>query len=193
MNLASQRYRLLMAPAERADLLVDFTNVPPGNYALKNAGPDEPFEDDPDFEPARRSLNRTGDAVSCGSATESDPTTPPEDLRLPEVQGLPAATLTRPLALIEEMSSFFEDAPAEALLGIVSGDPNSGAGMWIKKAWMDSVSENPTVGATEVWELYNATGDAHPIHVHEVKFQVVNRQEISVNDETRIVRSSPTQ
>jgi FtsP/CotA-like multicopper oxidase with cupredoxin domain len=33
---------------------------------------------------------------------------------------------------------------------------------------MEPVTENPAVGATEVWELYNATADAHPIHIHEI-------------------------
>ncbi len=32
------------------------------------------------------------------------------------------------------------------------------------------------LGATEVWEFYNTTGDAHPMHVHEVVFEVVNRE-----------------
>ena len=35
--------RLLMSPAERADVIVDFTNVPVGSYVLGNVGPDEPF------------------------------------------------------------------------------------------------------------------------------------------------------
>jgi hypothetical protein len=34
---------LLMGLAERADLIIDFTNVPVGNYVLGNLGPDEPF------------------------------------------------------------------------------------------------------------------------------------------------------
>ncbi len=34
---------LLMGLAERADTIVDFTNVPVGNYVLGNIGPDEPF------------------------------------------------------------------------------------------------------------------------------------------------------
>jgi len=32
------------------------------------------------------------------------------------------------------------------------------------------------LGATEVWEIYNFTVDAHPIHIHEVQFEVVNRE-----------------
>jgi FtsP/CotA-like multicopper oxidase with cupredoxin domain len=35
---------------------------------------------------------------------------------------------------------------------------------------MDPVTENPAVGATEIWEFYNTTADAHPMHVHEVVF-----------------------
>ena len=31
------------------------------------------------------------------------------------------------------------------------------------------------MGATEVWEIHNFTADAHPIHIHEVQFQVVDR------------------
>ena len=32
------------------------------------------------------------------------------------------------------------------------------------------------MAATEVWEIYNFTVDAHPIHLHELQFEVVNRQ-----------------
>ena len=38
------------------------------------------------------------------------------------------------------------------------------------------MTENPQVGDTEIWEFYNFTADAHPMHVHEVVFQVVDRQ-----------------
>ena len=31
-------------------------------------------------------------------------------------------------------------------------------------------------GATEIWEIYNLTGDTHPIHFHLVNVQVLNRQ-----------------
>jgi FtsP/CotA-like multicopper oxidase with cupredoxin domain len=48
--------------------------------------------------------------------------------------------------------------------------------MAVDKLWMDPVTENPAAGATEVWEMYNTTGDAHPMHIHEVVFEVVNRQ-----------------
>ncbi len=40
------------------------------------------------------------------------------------------------------------------------------------------VTENPSLGATEEWDIYNFTVDAHPIHLHLVRFEVVKRQEI---------------
>ena len=61
------------------------------------------------------------------------------------------------------------EGPVEALLGTVAD------GVWVERLWMDPVTENPAVGATEVWEIYNTTADAHPMHIHEVAFEVVNR------------------
>jgi len=56
---------------------------------------------------------------------------------------------------------------------------------------MDAVTENPAVGATEVWEFYNTTVDAHPMHVHEVIFEVLNRQPIFVDETTQTVQVVP--
>jgi FtsP/CotA-like multicopper oxidase with cupredoxin domain len=95
------------------------------------------------------------------------------------------------VALLEEMSAFFADAPAEALLGSVTGNPNVGPGVWTERMWADPITENPSVGATEVWELYNATADAHPMHIHEIAFEVVNRQDIVVDELTQEVLVVP--
>ena len=186
--------RLLMAPAERADVIVDFTNVPVGNYVLGNVGPDEPFGggvpgiDFPVADPAS-----TGQIMQFRvvPAVAPDPTTPPQFLTLPAAPALPPATVTRPLALLEEVSAFFADAPAETLLGTVAGDPNVAPGVWAKRLWAEPVTENPAAGATEIWEIYNATVDGHPIHVHEVAFEVLNRQPIFVDEVTQVVQVVP--
>jgi len=73
----------------------------------------------------------------------------------------------------------------------VAGDPNAAPGVWSKRLWMEAVTENPELGATEVWEFYNATGDAHPMHVHEVAFEVVDRQDIVVDEDSREVVVAP--
>ena len=36
----------------------------------------------------------------------------------------------------------------------------------------------PALDAVEEWEVYNFTGDAHPVHLHLVAFQIINREEI---------------
>ncbi len=45
-----------------------------------------------------------------------------------------------------------------------------------RSMWDDPITENPALGATEVWEIYNFTVDAHPIHIHLVQFEVVGRR-----------------
>jgi len=190
---ATSGNRLLLGGAERADVIVDFTNVPVGNYVLGNVGPDAPFAGLP-VDPAE-----VADPASTGQimqfrvvpALTRDRTTPPANLVLPAIAPLPAPSVTRPLALLEEVSAFFADAPAETLLGTVAGDPNTGLGVWAKQMWADPVTENPAVGATEVWEFYNATVDAHPMHIHEVVFEVLNRQPIFVNEATQQVQVVP--
>jgi spore coat protein A len=45
-----------------------------------------------------------------------------------------------------------------------------------KKYWHDPITENPMLDDVEVWEVYNSTMDAHPIHLHLVAFQILDRQ-----------------
>lgn len=171
--------RLLMGLAERADLIVDFTNVPVGNYVLGNVGPDDPFGGGipgTDFDAA--DPDSTGQVLEFRvvPAVAHDPTTPPQFLVLPPITPLPTETVRRPLALIEKMGMGHDangdpvEGPVEALLGEVVD------GVLVERLWMDPVTQNPEVGATEVWEFVNTTGDAHPMHVHEVAFEVVNRE-----------------
>ncbi|MCB0186435.1 MAG: multicopper oxidase domain-containing protein, partial [Caldilineaceae bacterium] len=191
---ANHGNRLPMALAERADLIVDFTNVSPGNYVLGNVGPDEPFGggvpgiDFPSADP-----KTTGQVLEFHvmPGRRIDLSTPPRDLVLPAITPLPTESVTRSLGLIEEMSAFFMEAPAEALLGTIADNPNIAPGVWTKRLWMEPITENPAVGATEVWEFYNATGDAHPMHIHEALFQVINRQAIFVNEMTQEVQVQP--
>ena len=191
--------RLLMGLAERADVIVDFTNVPVGGHVLLNVGPDEPFGGGVpgvDFEPS--DPDSTGQVMRFDvvPATTTDTTTPPRFLQLPPIAALRGGA-TRRLGLIEELSGFteppeeFEDAPVSAHLGTVDADPTDGAAAWTAYGWDDGITENPQVGNTEVWELYNATADAHPMHIHEVLFQVVDRQPIVVDEENGTVEIEP--
>jgi FtsP/CotA-like multicopper oxidase with cupredoxin domain len=132
-------------------------------------------------------------------------TTPPQSLILPAEAPIGPASFTRPLSLNEEASSQVcvkvsaagvirvlftalpndplflvncaaaggvPQAPKAALLGTFN--PTTGIGTPVM--WHMPITENPTLNSTEEWEFNNLTVDAHPIHVHQVKFQVINRQ-----------------
>ena len=186
--------RLLLGPAERADVIVDFGNVRAGSeIVLRNLGPDEPFgggEPPGDFDAADPETTGQVMQFRVVPATGRDTSTPPHRLRLPKIRPLPKATNSRRVSLNEvdsETVLVSTDAagnvvldcaggepfgPKEALLGTLAG----GAGVPLN--WDDPITEKPAVGATEMWELHNFTEDAHPIHIHEILFEVVNREEI---------------
>ena len=168
--------RIVMAPAERADVIVDFSGVRFGtNVTLLNWGPDAPF--------AGGGFRRA-DPLGTGlvmqfrvnrSLVAADDTTPPEKLVMPPLPPLTGGEV-RSLALLELESEPPEPGlPIETRLGTFDPTVGAPAGIAFKK-WEDEETENPAPGATEIWELYNFTADAHPIHIHEVFFEVVSRQ-----------------
>jgi spore coat protein A len=75
-------------------------------------------------------------------------------------------------------------ASVERVLPLTEMDrPSDGytvIGLLGRKHWDDPISEDPALGSTEIWSLVNATGDVHPIHIHLVQFQVLNRQSFDV-------------
>jgi spore coat protein A len=163
--------QLLMGPAERADVIVDFTGLAAGTEViLRNAGPDEPFGGEP-VEPS--DPDTTGQVMQFRVVPlmALDTSTPPHQLRLPRLVPLGAASITRQVSLNEEDSAALPDVgPKAALLGTVSG------GTIESLEWDDPITENPALDAIEIWEILNVTEDAHPIHIHEVQFQVVDRR-----------------
>jgi len=50
--------------------------------------------------------------------------------------------------------------------------------------WHSPTTENPDLGATEEWEIWNTTGDAHPVHLHLVNFEILGRQELVFDSNT---------
>jgi spore coat protein A len=47
--------------------------------------------------------------------------------------------------------------------------------------WHMPVTENPVLDSTEIWSLVNVTEDSHPIHLHLVRFQILDRRRFDVN------------
>ena len=184
---------LLIAPAERADVIVDFSRVPAGTHViLENVGPDEPFgggDEGEDFEPADPATTGQVMQFRVGARQGADPSIAPAALRLPAFTPLGKPVKSRDLSLNEMMSMsvtatetaqgsvVFDPAgeafgPQEALLGTYDAATKTATPMH----WMDPVSEKVKRGQVEQWAFHNFTADAHPIHVHLVQFQVVDRE-----------------
>jgi FtsP/CotA-like multicopper oxidase with cupredoxin domain len=105
------------------------------------------------------------------------PTTKTRQLTLNEVMGMPQV-VTDP---VTGLNTTYPGGPMEILVNNTkwSGDsprvyddftPITVGGI------TTMYSELPQEGTTEVWEIVNLTADAHPIHLHLVQFQLVNRQ-----------------
>jgi FtsP/CotA-like multicopper oxidase with cupredoxin domain len=184
---------LLIAPAERADVIVDFSGFEKGDeILLLNVGPDDPFgggEPGVDFDPADPGTTGQVMLFKVVKRKGQDKSTPPMNLVLPEITPLGEADNVRQLSLNEEESKtvrvvededgnivFFPGGepfgPTAALLGTLR--PNGEGNPLL---WNDAITENPMLGDTEVWEIYNFTEDAHPIHIHLVQFEVVDRED----------------
>lgn len=132
---------LRLAPAERADLLLDFSGLEGKQLTLRS--------DDREimqFRVARAATSRAGAMpVHLGKVARipSSPASKVRMLTLDEYMG-PGGRIERSL---------------------LNGT-----------RWSAPVSETPTQGTTEVWELINLTKDAHPIHLHAVRFQILDRR-----------------
>jgi FtsP/CotA-like multicopper oxidase with cupredoxin domain len=158
---------LLLAPAERADVLVDFSAFKPGDaITLLNGGPDSPFGGLPVAADELSNPETTGQVMQFRVVDRTDqgnagtiPTT------LPPIEALATTLPARDVTLNEKMYEA-ADIPIEAQLGTVAEGPLD---------WDDDITENPLVGTTEVWRITNLTEDAHPIHLHLVHFQVLDR------------------
>jgi FtsP/CotA-like multicopper oxidase with cupredoxin domain len=171
-----QLNELLMGPAERLDVIVDFTGLAPGDELyLINEGPDEPFgggAPGTDFTAADAGTTGQVMKLEVVPLASRDTSRPPSQLTLPAFRNLGRESTTRQVSLNEEDSAVLEDVgPVAATLGTLNPD-----GTGNSLGWDDAITENPAANSIEVWEMYNFTADAHPIHIHEVQFQLVNRQ-----------------
>lgn len=176
---AIQTEEVDFAPGERLDLVIDFKDVPAGSRVIvENLLGDSPFggglPKKGDLFPDRR----TDRVMAFDVMLPFDGSRPDSNIYdgylLGGGVGVGTAVRTRKLALFEGTDEFGRLQP---LLGTaepvydVEGNSVEGA-----IAWHSPITENPGLGDTEIWEIYNATGDAHPVHVHLVHFEVIDRQ-----------------
>jgi spore coat protein A len=171
--------KLVIAPGERYDVMVDFSGYAGKQIVMKNNARG-PFPAGDVVDPATAGQIM---AFNVGTTVNDDtnnaipaflrdaPITPDDILAGDQVAN------TRKLALYEGMDNFGRLQPllgtAEPVVD-VTGGIQDGSLIWDEcKA---PITENPGLDDVEIWEVYNTTGDAHPFHVHLVSFQILDRQ-----------------
>ena len=159
--------QLLLGPGERADVLVDFSGLAPGTQLLLLNDAPTPF---PGAAPNARDVNfplpeimRFTVRATAGLPAGSLLTAP---LR-PPIPALPPPVRQRFLTLTEIVGP---QGPLVALLNLL---------YWDEPSIDPTLMERPRVNTVEQWNLINLTSDAHPIHLHLVQFQILNRQRLN--------------
>jgi spore coat protein A len=178
--------KLFLAPGERADVIVDFAGQSGRTFIVTNDA-EAPF---PSGDPPAVGAPSAGEVMQfrvnlplVGADTSYNPANPQRPLRAsPIVNIKPSNTrpadVKRQLVLVEVEG---DGGPLEVLLnnshwnGLREGTTTPIPGSISNGHGLQS-TENPRVGATEIWEIANMTEDAHPIHLHLIQFQVISRQ-----------------
>jgi spore coat protein A len=137
--------QLVIAPGERADIVVDFAEHHGERIALNN------------FPSMLMQFRVAKERVA-------DPSALPKTLRPVPKMAEGSAILTRRLSLQE-----LDNLRGEPVTHLLDG-----------KHWHEPVSEKPVLGTTEIWEFLNLTEDAHPIHLHLVRFQILDRRPLEI-------------
>ena len=139
--------KLTLAPAERADLLVDFSRAAGQKVILRS-----------------QAFALMQFRVSNGPLRKPSPL--PARLRPAATLKPASAVTTRTLTL-----NGYEDPQTHRMLMLLDG-----------KRWHEPVTEKPVLDSTEIWRLVNLTEDSHPIHLHLVRFQILDRQPFDVDE-----------
>ncbi len=132
---------LTLGPAERADIVVDFSDSRGDQIVLKT--------DALQVMQFRVSANKVSDNSSLPARLRPVPKTPESE-----------ATTTRLLTLDE-----YQGKADESIMLLLNNS-----------YWHDPITEKPAVNSTEIWSFVNPTDDTHPIHLHSVRFQILDRQ-----------------
>ncbi len=152
----------LISPAERMDILIDFSHVPAGTKIVLQNTANQPFPGGDPVDP-----NTTG--VVMRFQVRDTPAVHPRPL--------PATLITVPTLVETEGIG----NPKLFTLNEQESDVGEPVAVLIDGQHFDSdITETPKVGTTEAWYFQNLSEDAHPIHVHLVEFQLEDRQDIDV-------------
>jgi spore coat protein A, manganese oxidase len=150
---------LILAPGERAEVLIDFSAYAPGTKLVMENLELPPGVENPADIPITQIMQFTVKSATGWPRKKIPAVLRPND----PIRPLPRNVNKRYLTLVEIMGA---DGPAMALLNNRTHDTTD--------------IEQPKVDTVEEWNIINLTADTHPIHLHLIGFQVAERQPIDV-------------
>lgn len=150
---------ILLAPAERAEVIIDFTNLEGNHIIMTNDAP-VPF-------PTGESVDENTSSVMQFRVT------------LP-LSSVDTSVIPSYMTTVPQM----HESSASKIRSLTMNDSMDQYGRELmlldNKDWDAPISENPKLGSTEIWCLINLTEDTHPIHIHLVHFQILDRRDFDV-------------
>jgi spore coat protein A, manganese oxidase len=150
---------LLIGPGERFDIIIDFSGCEGKFFSMVNDAP-APYTMGGQYLAEDVMLFKVVKPLSG-----KDTSTVPETL-IPFEPLVPTYATRERLLLVSEKERPSDGYVITGLLG--------------NARWHEPITEDPKAGSTEIWSFVNITGDVHPLHVHLVRFQVLNRQTFDV-------------
>lgn len=151
LSTRSERTAMALAPADRSDIIVDFSRFNPGDTLLLANG----------AEGARPGTTDEVMEFRVVPATGSDHSNLPNDLSLIDRYDENDAVRVRTLELVTAFDEY--DRPELLLDG---------------KKWTDANTETIVQGELEIWEFVNRTSMTHPMHLHMEAFQLLDRSDL---------------
>jgi spore coat protein A len=172
---------LSIAPGERYDIIVDFTGIRAGTRLLLVNSAAAPYPAGAPITPGTADQVMAFDvSLPLNAAIRNASVANSTNLR--GAAALGAVTTRGKTIAATRKILLWEGVDALGRLQTMLGDatpiaptatPGATNGTMTYK---DPVTETPKVGTWEIWEFYNCTVDAHPIHMHLVDFRILNRQ-----------------
>jgi len=154
---------MTLGPAERADILVDFSGESPGTEILLTNSAGAPY---PNGNPANDLPEIMKFVVGSGTG--------------------PVVATPGTLATVETLLEGDAEEDREFLLRKMDGTCTGFEWGINDLGWTD-ITERPQLGTTEVWEFANASGMMHPMHMHLVLFQVLDRDTFTLGPSDEII------
>ena len=166
---------LLIAPGERADVIIDFAGKRGASFIVtNNARAPYPMG-------GRAGLNQLLKIRVNRRLKGADATTPAESMDLPALEVLPEPSITR----VQHLSETLDPLTGAPITLNVEDAPYLNA-----RTHLPDVTTRPAADAVEDWLLINTTADTHPIHLHLVTFEVIDRRPFDVaayDPKTRVI------